>query len=87
MSQVPQQETDAAAFGVCGVGKGIRERCASSGWTLRVVRRSARAGGLLVGGYGLVEGARAGRRRDSDVTLGTCVQITPVNLQRGEFTV
>ena len=52
MPQVPRQETGAAVVGVRRVGKGIVESGAGGG-TLRVVRRSAGAGGLLDAGYEL----------------------------------
>jgi len=51
VSEVPEQETGAAALGVRGVGEERRENPAvvsgGTGGTLWVVRRRSRAGGLL----------------------------------------
>lgn len=52
MSEVPWQEAGAAVVGVRGVGKGVFES-GTGGRTLRVVWRSAGAGGLLDAGYEL----------------------------------
>jgi hypothetical protein len=78
---MPEQETDATAFGFCDVSQEFREFI-SFGWSLRKLRRSARPRRMLYARRGLAAVEKLSTRLPGEprkVTSGTPLPVTVVS--------